>query len=108
MILNMGTYAITDIFNDLGAYNGFQNPAPADAPADVGASFLSITNIISSFIGQWLSAPYDIFGQTTTKARKLTAALWGLNFVSPLSSLIFFVGSGELSQYNKLGVGVSC
>jgi hypothetical protein len=54
-------------------------------------------------VGQWLSAPYGIFGQTTTKARKLTAALWGMNFSSVLSRAL--VQSWQVLDNREHGSG---
>ena len=108
MVLNMVTYAIFDVFNDLGAYDGFANPAPASATSDPAATFLSVGSLISSMIGQWLTAPYSIFGATNTKARQMTAALWGLNFIPVLTGVLFMIDSLKLGEYQYAGVGVSC
>jgi hypothetical protein len=103
MVLNGAVYGIFDCLNDLLAHSTsiiqVKNP---DYEGDPIASFYSWVSIVTTFVSQWLSAPYDIFPGPATLAESMTLSLWSLNFIPFISGLVFTVVSKDhvLSEFN--------
>lgn len=103
MVLNGAVYGIFDCLNDLLAHSTnvivVTNPGYEGDPI---ASFYSWVSIVTTFVSQWLSAPYDIFPGPATVAEKMTLSLWSLNFIPFISGLVFTVVSKDhvLSEFN--------
>jgi hypothetical protein len=103
MVLNGAVYGIFDCLNDLLAHS--TNVILLTEPGYEGdpiASFYSWVSIVTTFVSQWLSAPYDIFPGPATVAESMTLSLWSLNFIPFISGLVFTVVSKDhvLSEFN--------
>jgi hypothetical protein len=108
MLLNTGVYAIFDVLTDLWAYTAAKNPAN---PADPINTVFSWASIITTLIGQWLTAPYSIFASQSTTAEKMTISLWSMNFIPLITGLVFTIGAPvkALAKFNSdYGIPLTC
>lgn len=108
MLLNTGVYAIFDVLTDLWAYTAAKNPAN---PTDPITTVFSWISIVTTMIGQWLTAPFDIFALQSTTAEKMTISLWSLNFIPLITGLVFTVGAPvkALAKFNEtFGLPLTC
>jgi hypothetical protein len=110
MILNGTTYGIIDVLNDLYSYTANKRKLTEPKYVDPMATFFSWASIVTTIVGQWATAPYDIFPSHSTKAEKLTLAVWGLNFAPVVYGTIFTVISPThaLSVFNHPYFNTAC
>jgi hypothetical protein len=103
MVLNGATYAIVDCINDLSAHSTNVEQLTDPDFEDPLASICSGISIVTTFIGQWLTAPYNIFPGPTTTAEKMTMAMWAMNFLPFVSGVVFVSLSPDhaLSEFNS-------
>jgi len=73
------------------------------APTGTGevVKIVSFLNIVASFFGQGIDAPYDLFQgeETWTTAESLEVAAWGANFAPLLSNSVALFAGGKIAEF---------